>query len=344
MTCPAAPGQPSRTAEERPRMLTVKAAADATGLTVKGIRFYEKIGLIRPAQRSPAGYRLYSAEDVARLHQIHFYREQKFSLEDIDAILNNPDTDLRSYLKRQLFDVEEQIQQLERIRNTLDRVLRENDCRSAIDSQMRDAEHRSRYAIVSTDLQNEFLEGGSMYCRRIYNIIEPLRAMLARARAMGIPVIYVRDSHHRNDPELEIWPDHCLEGTWGAQIIDELAPAPEDYVLKKNYFNAFIGTKLQATLKNLGTETIILTGWRTHVCVAQTAIEAFQRGYHIMVAEDCVESTTQVEHDFGLSLLQVNYCAEVLPGQAILDLIAAGKGPEEPPVQPERSGEACAEK
>ena len=154
-------------------MLTVKAAADATGLTVKGIRFYEKIGLIRPAQRSPARYRLYSAEDVARLHQIHFYREQKFSLEDIDAILNNPDTDLRSYLKRQLFDVEEQIQQLERIRNTLDRVLRENNCRSAIDDEVRDAERRSRYAIVSTDLQNEFLEGGSMYCRRIYNIIEP---------------------------------------------------------------------------------------------------------------------------------------------------------------------------
>ena len=81
-------------------MLTVKAAADETGLTVKGIRFYEKIGLIRPAERSPAGYRLYSEEDVARLHQIHFYREQKFSLEDIDAILNDPDTDLRSYLKR----------------------------------------------------------------------------------------------------------------------------------------------------------------------------------------------------------------------------------------------------
>ena len=322
MTCPAAPGQPSRTAEERPRMLTVKAAADATGLTVKGIRFYEKIGLIRPAQRSPAGYRLYSEEDVARLHQIHFYREQKFSLEDIDAILNNPDTDLRSYLKRQLFDVEEQIQQLERVRNTLDRVLRENNCRSAVDDEVRDAERRSRYAIVSTDLQNEFLEGGSMYCRRIYNIIEPLRAMLERARAMGIPVIYVRDSHHRNDPELEIWPDHCLEGTWGAQIIDALSPAPEDYVLKKNYFNAFIGTKLQATLKKLGTETIIFTGWRTHVCVAQTAIEAFQRGYRILVAGDCVDSTTQVEHECGLNMLQVNYCAEILPGQEILNILS----------------------
>ena len=303
-------------------MLTVKAAADAPAPPERETLFYEKRGLIRRRPRPPAGYRLYSEEDVARLHQIHFYREQKFSLEDIDAILNNPDTDLRSYLKRQLFDVEEQIQQLERVRNTLDRVLRENNCRSAIDDEVRDAERRSRYAIVSTDLQNEFLEGGSMYCRRIYNIIEPLRAMLERARAMGIPVIYVRDSHHRNDPELEIWPDHCLEGTWGAQIIDALSPAPEDYVLKKNYFNAFIGTKLQATLKKLGTETIIFTGWRTHVCVAQTAIEAFQRGYRILVAGDCVDSTTQVEHECGLNMLQVNYCAEILPGQEILNILS----------------------
>lgn len=305
-------------------MLTVKAAADETGLTVKGIRFYEKIGLIRPSARSPAGYRLYSEEDLARLHQIHFYREQKFSLEDIDAILNDPDADLRSYLKRQFFSVEDQIRELERVRDTLDRVLRESDCWGAVGDEVREVQQRSRVAIVSTDLQNEFLDGGSMPCRRIYNIIEPVKAMLDRARTMGIPVIYIRDSHHRNDPELEIWPDHCLEGTWGAQIIDELTPATGDYVLKKNYFNGFIGTKLQTTLKKLGTETIIFIGWRTHVCVAQTAIEAFQRGYRILVAKDCVDSTTQVEHEFGLKLLQVNYCAEALPGQAILDLIADG--------------------
>ena len=109
-------------------MLTVKAAADETGLTVKGIRFYEKIGLIRPAERSPAGYRLYSEEDVARLHQIHFYREQKFSLEDIDAMLNDPDVDLRSYLKRQLFDVEDQIRELERVRRTTAGALSATRC------------------------------------------------------------------------------------------------------------------------------------------------------------------------------------------------------------------------
>ena len=55
-----------------------------------------------------------------------------------------------------------------------------------------------------------------------------------------------------------------------------------------------------------------------------------------MVAEDCVESTTQVEHDFGLNLLQVNYCAEVLPGQDILDLIAR-EGGEDLPQEKEHS-------
>ena len=93
-----------------------------TGLTVKGIRFYEKIGLLKPAARSPAGYRLYSEEDIARLHKIHFYREQRFSLEDIAVLLNDPDVDLRSYLKRQLFDIESQIQELEHIRITLNKA------------------------------------------------------------------------------------------------------------------------------------------------------------------------------------------------------------------------------
>ena len=56
--------------------------------------------------------------------------------------------------------------------------------------------------------------------------------------------------------------------------------------------------------------------------MAQTAIEAFHRGYKVVIAEDCVDSTTQVEHEFGLNLLRVNYGIEVQPGQAILDSLA----------------------
>lgn len=315
---------------ENTRMLTVKAAADMTGLTVKGIRFYEKIGLLKPAARSPAGYRLYSEEDIARLHKIHFYREQRFSLEDIAVLLNDPDVDLRSYLKRQLFDIESQIQELEHIRITLNKALEENDCGEVLEEENRSSLERSRVAIVGTDLQNDFLDGGALPCRRIYNVIKPLEAFFAQAREMKIPIIYVCDSHHRNDPELEIWEDHAIEGTWGVQVIQELRPDPRDFVLKKNYFNAFIGTKLQNTLKKLGADTIILVGWRTHVCVAQTAIEAFHRGYRVLIAEDCVDSTTQVEHEFGLNLLRVNYGIEVLPGNDILEYMAEMSGETQP--------------
>lgn len=321
---------------EQSRMLTVKAAADQTGLTVKGVRFYEKIGLIKPAERSPAGYRLYSEEDIARLHKIHFYREQQFSLEDIAVLLNDPDADLRSYLKRQLFDIESRIQELEHIRITLNKALEENDCGEVLEEENRSSMARSRVAVVGIDLQNDFLDGGALPCRRIYNIIEPLRAFFAEARGANLPVVYVCDSHHRNDPELEIWQDHAIEGTWGVKIISELAPEPKDYVLKKNYFNGFIGTKLQNTLKKLGADTIILVGWRTHVCVAQTAIEAFHRGYRVLIAEDCVDSTTQVEHEFGLNLLRVNYGIEVLSSRDILRYLAESTGEERRPGGPER--------
>lgn len=321
---------------EQSRMLTVKAAADQTGLTVKGVRFYEKIGLIKPAERSPAGYRLYSEEDIARLHKIHFYREQQFSLEDIAVLLNDPDVDLRSYLKRQLFDIESRIQELEHVRITLNKALEENDCGEVLEEESRSSMARSRVAVVGIDLQNDFLDGGALPCRRIYNIIEPLRAFFAQAREASLPVVYVCDSHHRNDPELEIWQDHAIEGTWGVKIISELAPEPRDYVLKKNYFNGFIGTKLQNTLKKLGADTIILVGWRTHVCVAQTAIEAFHRGYRVLIAEDCVDSTTQVEHEFGLNLLRVNYGIEVLSSRDLLRYLAESTGEERMPGGPER--------
>ena len=66
------------------------------------------------------------------------------------------------------------------------------------------------------------------------------------------------------------------------------------------------------------------------MCVAQTAIEAFHRGYRVLIAEDCVDSTTQVEHEFGLNLLRVNYGIEVLPGNDILEYMAEMSGETQP--------------
>ena len=95
------------------QMVTVKVAAEITGLTIKSIRFYEKVGLIAPARCSSSGYRLYSKEDIFRLQQIRLYREQQFSLDEISEILETPGSRLRGILKRQLYKIENQIQELE---------------------------------------------------------------------------------------------------------------------------------------------------------------------------------------------------------------------------------------
>ncbi|GGR08164.1 DNA-binding transcriptional MerR regulator [Streptomyces netropsis] len=60
------------------------------GVTVRTLHHYDKAGLLCPGERSPAGYRLYSDADLARLQQILFYRELGFSLDEIAAILQDP--------------------------------------------------------------------------------------------------------------------------------------------------------------------------------------------------------------------------------------------------------------
>ena len=65
--------------------------------------------------------------------------------------------------------------------------------------------------------------------------------------------------------------------------------------------------------------TVIMTGWRSDVCVAQTAIEAFYRGYRVAVADGGVNSTTEAEHRQGMRLLALNYNFDFYPCETILE-------------------------
>ena len=65
--------------------------------------------------------------------------------------------------------------------------------------------------------------------------------------------------------------------------------------------------------------TVIMTGWRSDVCVAQTAIEAFYRGFRVAVADDGVDATTEAEHRQGMQLLAMNYNFDFYPCETILE-------------------------
>ncbi|MCR6545130.1 isochorismatase family protein [Dehalobacterium formicoaceticum] len=283
-------------------MKTIKSVAEITGLTPKSIRGYESFGLIHPPKRTKARYRLYSEDDINRLLQIKHYRTLKFSLSEIAVLLNSPPLEIEASMIKHLRFLDEQLNEYHYAKAMICSTLYNRKKNSL---HKLDINHR--VAIIAIDLQNDMLEGGALQNKRMLTILPPLQRLFAQARREGIPIIYICDSHEKGDPELEIWDEHMMEGTYGAQIIDDVAPADGDFIIKKSLFNGFINTDLQYTLELLDIDTLLFTGWRTDVCVAQTAIEAFYRGYKVVIAKDGVNTTTQSAHDFGMSLMGINY-------------------------------------
>ncbi len=92
----------SRTASGKPvGSYSVGRVAEMTGVTVRTLHHYGQIGLMQPVDRTGAGYRRYSDEDLERLQHILFYRELGFSLDDIATILSDPAADTAAHLRRQ---------------------------------------------------------------------------------------------------------------------------------------------------------------------------------------------------------------------------------------------------
>lgn len=79
----------------------VGKVAEVAGVTVRTLHHYDAIGLLSPSGRSHAGHRRYSDEDLDRLQQILFYRELGFPLDQVAALLDDPETDPREHLRRQ---------------------------------------------------------------------------------------------------------------------------------------------------------------------------------------------------------------------------------------------------
>jgi len=103
--------------------LTVKAVADLAGISIRTLHHYDDIGLLKPADTSASGYRLYSQQDLERLQQILFFRELGFSLQEIGAIISDPGFDRHQALLGHRALLRERQERLERLIRTVDRTL-----------------------------------------------------------------------------------------------------------------------------------------------------------------------------------------------------------------------------
>ena len=96
-------------------MMTVKEVSELTGISVRTLQYYDRIGLLHPDARSDAGYRLYDDTALQTLQQILLFRELEFPLMQIREILNSPDYDKSKALAQQITLLTLQKERLERL-------------------------------------------------------------------------------------------------------------------------------------------------------------------------------------------------------------------------------------
>ncbi len=173
-------------------------------------------------------------------------------------------------------------------------------------------------AVLVVDMLNDFVTG-ALKCDRGLAIVPKTAALLDGARRANVPVIFCNDAHLKDiDHELKLWGDHAIAGTKGAEVIPELGICDKDYVVPKRRYSGFFHTDLDLLLKELGVDTVVMTGLHTHMCVRHTSADAYQLGYNVVVATDATDSFTEEDYTYGLKYLKEVYGAELVTVDALL--------------------------
>ncbi|WP_321786520.1 isochorismatase family cysteine hydrolase [Paraburkholderia sp. J94] len=184
-------------------------------------------------------------------------------------------------------------------------------------------------ALVIIDMQRDFCDPrGYMGARGAdvgpaRAIVPRIQRVRERAAALGMKIVHTREGHR---PDLSDLPESkrlktanagaeigsrgplgrlLVRGETGWQIIDELQPRESELVIDKPGTGAFHATDLHHVLTVSGISRLILTGVTTGVCVTSTAREASDRGYEVLVLEDCCAEPCANDHADAIRLLRI---------------------------------------
>jgi len=173
-------------------------------------------------------------------------------------------------------------------------------------------------ALVVVDMQNDFAHpDGALYGDDARRIIPVIATLAERARSAGVPVFFTQDWHEPDDPEFALWGEHARAETWGARIIDELAPQPGDHSVRKLRYDAFYGTSLDHRLRLRGVHHVAIVGTVANICVLHTAGSAALRFYDVVVVEDGVAALTPFDKLSALRQVTFLYGGRVVPGHGV---------------------------
>jgi nicotinamidase-related amidase len=200
-------------------------------------------------------------------------------------------------------------------------------------------------ALLLIDMQADFVEEGGAFAGlgvdiSMYPAIRPrLAGLLAAARRAGVLVVHVQNTAlpgRLSDSPAQIRFNmrmhqgaraggpplrYTMPGTPGHAFVPELAPQPGELVVAKYRSSAFWGTNLELLLRSNGVKTVVVGGCTTEGCVESTARDAMFADHYVIIAEDCVASDDQAQHEASLLLMRHRF--DLATGAAIGNVWAA---------------------
>jgi len=173
-------------------------------------------------------------------------------------------------------------------------------------------------ALIVVDMQNDFVKpGGTLVVEQAKGTLSAIQRLLALARRSGMVVFYTQDTHDPGDPEFPIWGQHVLRGSWGWQIVDELAPQAGERVIQKLRYDGFFGTPLDHELRMKDIKTVIVCGTVANICVLQTACSAALRGYKVILPVDAISAITPFDQQVAIRQTSFLYRGVITTSEAI---------------------------
>ena len=182
-------------------------------------------------------------------------------------------------------------------------------------------------ALVIVDVQNDFCPGGALEVYNADEIILVINRYMELFRGKGLPIIASRDWHPRETKHFEkyggIWPEHCVQRSFGAMFRAGLLLPPDTLVFSKGMdperddYSALqarndTGTSMTDVLKKVGIRELYICGLATDYCVRQTALEGLHLGFSITVLVDAVRGVELNPGDSKRALDELEAAGAVL--------------------------------
>ncbi len=165
-----------------------------------------------------------------------------------------------------------------------------------------------RTAAVVVDMQNDFCHpDGALYSPASEEAISRVNDVVEMARDAGAEVVYTRDVHppeqfedaHYYD-EFKRWGEHVVEGSWGAEVHEDVDVREGDKEVVKHTYDAFQGTELGSWLDSHRIDDLVFCGTLANVCVLHTAGSAGLRDYRPVLVEDAVGYIEEGHREYAL--------------------------------------------